>query len=110
MLGGVHGVVDSVAHDLPVGLLWFVPVDDSRGGAHHVTPDLPRCRAGCLLSCFGLDALAGWPAADVVNGHHTKLVVRVGAETPHAVASGGHTIDFLVRVVRVLGLVLDDVI
>lgn len=31
VLAGVHGVVDSVAHDLPVGLLWLVPVDHGCG-------------------------------------------------------------------------------
>lgn len=98
MLGGIHGVVDSVAHDLPVGLLWFIPVDDSCGGAQHVTSDLPWRRAGRLLGCFGLDALAGWPPPDVVHGHHPKLVVRVRAEASHTVPSGGYAINLLVHI------------
>lgn len=99
MLAGVHGVVDSVAHDLPVGLLWLVPVDHSCGRAHHVTSDLPGCRAGRLLSRFGLDDLAGRPSANVVDCHHTELVVRVRTEAPNAVAGGGYTVNLLVQVV-----------
>lgn len=110
VLAGVHGVVDPVAHDLPVSLLWLVPVDHGCGGAHHVTSDLPGRRAGRLLGRLGLDDLAGRPPADVVDRHHAELVVGVRAEAPHAVASGGHAVDLLVQVVRVLGLVLDDVV
>ena len=110
VLGGIHGVVDSVAHDLPVGLLRFVPVYDSGGGTQHVTSDLPWRRAGRLLSCFGLDALARWPTPDVVHRHYPELVVRVRAEASHAVSGGSYAVDLLVRVLRVLGLVLDDVV
>lgn len=110
VLAGVHGVVDSVAHDLPVGLLWLVPVDHSCGRAHHVTSDLPGCRAGRLLGGFGLDDLAGRASADVVDRHYAELVVGVGTEAPDAVAGGGYAVNLLVQVVRVLGLVLDDVV
>lgn len=110
VLAGVHGVVDPVAHDLPVGLLWLVPVDHGCGRAHHVTSDLPRGRAGGLLGRFGLDALAGRPVADVVDRHHAELVVGVRTQAPDAVAGGGYAVDLLVLVVRVLGLVLDDVV
>lgn len=110
VLARVHGVVDPVAHDLPVSLLWLVPVDHGSGGAHHVTSDLPGRRAGRLLGRLGLDGFAGRPPADVVDRHHAELVVGVRAEAPDAVASGGHAVDLLVQVVRVLGLVLDDVV
>lgn len=110
VLAGIHGVVDSVARDLSVGLLWLIPLDERCGGAHHVTSDLPRCGAGCLLSSFGLNALAGWPSADVVYRHHPKLIVGVGAEAPDAVPSGGYAINLFVQLIRVLGLVLDDVV
>lgn len=110
VLAGVHGVVDPVAHDLPVGLLRLVPVDHGCGGAHHVTPDLPGRRAGRLLGRLGLDDVAGRPPADVVDRHHAELVVGVRAEAPDAVAGGGDAVDLLVQVVRVLGLVLDDVV
>lgn len=99
VLAGVHGVVDPVAHDLPVGLLWLVPVDHSCGGAHHVTSNLPGRRAGRLLGRFGLGGLAGRPSADVVDRHHAELVVGVGAEAPDAVAGGGYAVDLLVQVV-----------
>lgn len=99
MLDGVHGVVDSVAHDLPVGLLWFVPVDHSRGRAHHVTSDLPGCCAGRLFGRFGLDDLAGRASADVVDRHHTELVVGVRTEAPDAVAGGGYAVNLLVQVI-----------
>lgn len=36
----VSGVVDAVANDLAVGLLWLVPVDDGCRGAQHPTSDL----------------------------------------------------------------------
>lgn len=36
----VRGVVDPVAHHLPVGFLGLVPVDDCRGRAQHATSDL----------------------------------------------------------------------
>lgn len=110
MLGRIRGVVDPVAHDLSIGLLRFIPVNNSCGSTHHVTPDLPWCRAGCLFSCFGLNALTGWPPANVVDSHNPKFVVGVRAEAPHTVPGGGYTINLLVQVVRVLGLVLDYVV
>lgn len=99
VLAGVHRVVDSVAHDLPVGLLWLVPVDHSCGRAHHVTSDLPGCRAGRLFSRFGLDDVAWRPSADVVDRHHAELVVGVRTEAPDAVAGGGDPVNLLVQVV-----------
>ena len=109
-LRGVAGIVDSVAHDLPIGLLRLVPVDDGSGAAQHTTSDLSGGGAGRLLGRLGLDGVAGRPAADVVDRHHAELVVGVWAEAAHAVAGRGHAVDLLVRVFGVLGLVLDDVV
>lgn len=64
-----------------------------------MTSDLPGGRAGCLLGRFGLDDVTGRPSTDVVDRHHTELVVRIWAETPDAVASGSYAVNLLVQVV-----------
>lgn len=106
----VRAVVHPVAPDLPVGFLRRLPLDQHRAGAQHPRLDVKRWRGRRLLACTCLHRVAGWPPANVVDGHDSELVLRVGAEPADAVAGGGHPLHLLEAVVGGLGSVLDHVV
>lgn len=69
-------------------------------------PDLARRRWRSLLRSASLHHITGRALADGVDGRHAEVVEGVRAETAHAVAGGGDTIDLLVGVIRCFRTVL----
>lgn len=109
-LGVIHGVVNPITLDLPIGLLRFLPAHHHGVLGYDPCLDVPRRAGRGLLPSPGLHWLTGRALANRVEGRDTDLILSVGVESADAVACGGDSIHGLILAIWGLCPVLDDVV
>ncbi len=109
-LGIVHGVINAVALDLPVGLLWLFPAYHHGVLGYDLGLDVSGWTGRGLFTSPGFYWLTGRTLANCVDGGDTDFVLCVGVEATNAVTCSGDVIHCLILAVWGLGPILDDIV
>lgn len=106
----LHGIIYTIATDLPVGLHRFLPLDDHGGAAQHSSLHITGGTGRSLFPRASDHRLTGRPLPDAVDCRDPDLVLRVGAEPPNTVACGGDVLFDLIGSILAFRLVFNDIV